>query len=283
MRRWPHFDHVFFDCDSTLSAVEGIDILAQSTGQQEEIERLTQAAMNGHVDLEEVYEQRLRTVNPSRQQVRDIRRAYKKHIVEDAARVIAALHGLGHKVYIISGGLAEPVEEFAVYLGIPRERVRAVAVSYDELSGRWWDKSAEAEEQFLTYKAGALTASSGKAEIITELLNAQRGRSLLVGDGTSDLLAAPSVDLFVGYGGVVKRPRVLEEAPVFIHSRSLAPVIALAAGPAGLRQIRTWTMAYQTLATKTRYLIQTGAVTFQDEQLKERFAGAFTVSQRTTH
>jgi phosphoserine phosphatase len=52
----------------------------------------------------------------------DIRRSYKRHIVEDAACVVTALQGLGHKVYIISGGLAEPVEEFGIYLGIPRER-----------------------------------------------------------------------------------------------------------------------------------------------------------------
>lgn len=282
MRRWPHFDHIFFDCDSTLSAVEGIDILAESTGQQEQVETLTNAAMNGQVDLDDVYEQRLRAVSPSRQQVRDIRRAYKKHIVEDAARVIATLHALGHHVYIISGGLAEPVTEFAVYLGIPRHRVRAVDLSYDELSGRWWERASNGNEQYLAYQSGALTVSNGKATIVADLLGDQRGRSLLIGDGTSDLLAGSAVDLFVGYGGVATRPRVLDEAPVFLHSRSLAPVLALAGGPAALRQARTWTMAHQTLATKTRYLIQTGAITFKDEQLETRFAGAFGLPQQST-
>lgn len=282
MKRWPHFDHVFFDCDSTLSAVEGIDILAESTGQQEQVESLTNAAMNGQVDLNDVYEQRLRVVSPSRQQVRDIRRAYKKYIVEDAARVIATLHALGHHVYIISGGLAEPVTEFAVYLGIPRHRVRAVDLSYDELSGRWWDRTNAGNEQYLAYQPGALTVSNGKATIVADLLGNQRGRSLLIGDGTSDLLAGAAVDLFVGYGGVETRARVLDEAPVFLHSRSLAPVLALAGGPAALRQARTWTMAHQTLVTKTRYLLHTGALTFKDEQLEARFAGAFGLPQQST-
>ena len=80
---------------------------------------------SGQVELEDVYEKRLRAVRPTHQQVLDIRRSYKRHIVEDAARVVTALQGLGHKVYIISGGLAEPVEEFGIYLGIPRERIRA--------------------------------------------------------------------------------------------------------------------------------------------------------------
>ena len=58
--RWPHYEHVFFDCDSTLTAVEGIDVLAESAGKGQRVAVLTQAAMDGHVDLEDVYEKRLR-------------------------------------------------------------------------------------------------------------------------------------------------------------------------------------------------------------------------------
>ena len=95
----------------------------------------------------------------------------------------------------------------------------------------------DGDQQVLTYEEGALTASDGKAQIVQELLDGQEGRSLLIGDGASDLLAAPAVDLFVGYGGVVSRRRVREEAPAFIHSRSMAPLLALAAGPAAIRQV----------------------------------------------
>ena len=201
--RWPHYEHVFFDCDSTLTAVEGIDVLAESAGKGQRVAVLTQAAMDGHVELEDVYEKRLRAVRPTHQQVLDIRRSYKRHIVEDAARVVTALQGLGHKVYIISGGLAEPVEEFGIYLGIPRERIRAVGLTYNELSGRWWEKTDEDDRRYLAHEDSALTVSDGKAQIVRELLGRQRGRSLLVGDGYSDLRAGAAVDLFVGYGGVV--------------------------------------------------------------------------------
>jgi phosphoserine phosphatase len=219
--RWPHYDRVFFDCDSTLTAVEGIDVLAESVGKRWRVQVLTQAAMEGERDLEAVYARRLRAVKPTREQVRDIRRSYKRHAVEDAALVIAALHALGHEVYIISGGLAEPVEEFGVYLGVPRERIRAVGISYNQLSGDWWNSNKSDQsghEEYLNYQEGALTVSDGKAQIIRELLGRQRGRSLLVGDGNSDLLAGQAVDLFVGDGGVVVRPRVLAQAPAFIHS-----------------------------------------------------------------
>lgn len=273
--RWPHYDHVFFDCDSTLTAVEGIDVLAESSGKRWRIEVLTQAAMDGTLDLEEVYARRLQAVKPTRSQIRDIRRSYKRHIVEDAALVIAVLQSLGHKVYIISGGLAEPVEEFGVYLGVPRERIRAVGITYNQLAGDWWNNESSGHEQYLNYQEGALTISDGKAQIVRELLGKQRGRSLLIGDGNSDLLAGQAVDLLVGYGGVISRPRVLAQAPVFVHTRSLAPLLLLAGGPAALRQLQTGPMSYHTLATKALYLTKTGAISFTHEQLKQRFNKAF--------
>lgn len=281
--RWPHYEHVFFDCDSTLTAVEGIDILAESSGKRQRVEILTQAAMDGRVELEDVYSLRLRSVKPTREQIRAIRHAYKRHMVEDAARVVTALQALGHKVYIISGGLAEPVEEFGVYLGIPRERIRAVSVTYNELSGRWWENSGDGRQRILKHEASALTISDGKAQIVRELIGKQRGRSLLIGDGYSDLLASQAVDLFVGYGGVAWRDRVMAEAPATVRSRSLAPLVALAGGPAAIRQLRTWAMPYQSLATKTTFLLKTGALSFNVENLEERFERAFFPTPEAVH
>ena len=199
--RWPHYKHIFFDCDSTLTTIEGIDVLAESVGKRWRVEVLTQAAMDGSIDLEDIYAKRLKAVKPTPQQIRDIRREYKRNTVEDAKNLIDALHTLGHEVYIISGGLLDPVREYGVYLGIPKENIHAVGVSYNELSGQWWVRG---NEQYLTFEEGALTISDGKAEIITSILAGAHGRSLLVGDGQSDLLASRAVKLFVGYGGVIE-------------------------------------------------------------------------------
>lgn len=275
MMRWPPYEHIFFDCDSTLTTVEGIDVLADTLGKRQRVEELTNAAMNGELDLEEVYAKRLSTLQPTHQQVMDIRRSYKRHVVEDASRVVTALQGLGHKVYIISGGLADPVIEFGIYLGIPRSQIRAVDITYNQLSGQWWEDSATGTNRYLTHSDGALTISNGKAQIVRELLGEQTGRSMLIGDGHSDLLAGQAVDLFVGYGGVVTRQIVKENAPVFINSRSMAPLLALAGGPAALRLLQSWPMHYQSLSTKTRYLIHKGVLTFTNEQLKAKFWGAF--------
>jgi phosphoserine phosphatase len=275
--RWPPYEHVFFDCDSTLTAVEGIDVLAESAGKRWRVGVLTEAAMGGDLALEAVYARRLQAVKPTHSQIRDIRRSYKRNVVEDAAQLIATLHALGHKVYIISGGLAEPVEEFGLYLGVPRERIRAVGITYNQLSGNWWNATGNDHEEYLEHQEGALTISDGKAQIVRELIGKQRGRSLLVGDGSSDLLAGRAVDLFVGYGGVVTRQRILAEAPAFIHTRSLAPLLLLAGGPALLRELQAWPQ-YQTLMTKSLYLTKMGAVTFTNEQLEQRFNKAIFAS-----
>ena len=279
--RWPPYQHVFFDCDSTLTTVEGIDVLAETAGKKWRVEVLTNAAMDGKLDLAEIYAKRLRAIRPTRAQIREIRRVYKRNIVEDAKETIAALQYLGHQVYIISGGLAEPVKEFGLYLGVPDEQIRAVHVDYDHLAGRWWENSVTAPGRYRNYEKGALTISNGKAQIVQELIGQQRGRSLLIGDGYSDLLAGQAVNLFAGFGGIVTRPAVLNKAAAFIHSRSLAPALVLAAGPAASRRVRG--TEHEAVFQKAFSIITQGAITFQNERLKTKFHQAYHAAYQTVH
>ncbi len=270
--RWPPYEHIIFDCDSTLTAIEGIDVLAEETGKKWRVEVLTRAAMDGVLDLEEVYARRLAAVNPTRGQVRAISHAYRRHMVEDAAAVITALKSLGRQVYIISGGLYEAVVEFGLHLGVPREHIRAVGLAYDQLHGPWWEVDPWSE-RYLTFDDSPLTVSDGKTAIVRELLAGRLGRSLLIGDGSSDLNARAAVDLFVGYGGVEQRAQVLHQSPVYIHSRSLAPLLTIICGPALLNQLRPTPLA--ALMDKALHLTQQGAVTFNDERLNQKFQQAY--------
>lgn len=282
--RWPPYKHVIFDCDSTLTSIEGIDALASQLGKAWRVSVLTEAAMSGDVELEDVYAKRLRTLKPTRRQVQAIKQLYKQNAVTDAKSVISALLSLGHEVYIISGGLAEPVIEFGTYLGVPRQNIRAVSLEYDQLKGSWWqqieDQPNEAE-RYLTHADEALTISDGKAIIIKELLKQRTGRSVLVGDGVSDLLAGQAVDLFVGFGGVARRKKVAHEAPVFITSESLSPLLALAAGPAGLKQLSA--TSDHALAERAVKLINNGAMRFQSEQIESKFQEAWQFTYKTIY
>ena len=271
--RWPEFSHVVFDCDSTLSSVEGIDVLAESLGLNQEIAALTDAAMAGDVELNDVYAARLSMLRPSRQAVAELRSAYKRHTVAGAREVIEALHEIGTEVYIVSGGLTEPIEDFAVHLGIDVGNVRAVDTRHDSLSGDWWKPDhGPLDEEYAGFEDGALTRSDGKGEIIKQLLNGRPGLSMLVGDGASDLSAADAVDLFVGFGGVVRRDRVATEAAVFIDSPSLAPVLPIAAGPGGRQRLATAT-SQNTFAAGTD-LIAAGRVSFRNPEKREQLMAA---------
>ncbi len=270
--RWPPYKHVFFDCDSTLTSVEGINVLAESAGKGWRVKVLTEAAMNGEIKLEGIYDKRLKSLNATRGQVRAIREAYKANIVPDSAKVIEALQALGHQIYIVSGGLAEPVIEFGLHLSIPRQNIHAVNVEYDQLSGQWWqsdDHQPNVSARYLAYSRETLTLSRGKVEIIRDVLSGTTGRSLLIGDGISDLMASTAVDLFVGFGGVTTRSEVFGNSPLFIQSRSLAPLLIITAGPASLRRLDG--TPYQLIAERSLQMVADGAITFRDEQLREKF------------
>lgn len=239
--RWTSFDLIFFDCDSTLSAIEGVDELARLKGKEGRVGLLTQKAMDGDLDLSEVYDKRLRAIRPTRGQLAAIEQLYWDHMVPDTQAVIAALHFLGKKVFIISGGLAAPVRGFGARLGVPPERVRAVELEFNELSGEWWkyyDATAQTAESYLAYEESPLTVSSGKSDIVRELAGRTWGRKLFVGDGVSDLHTRPVVDLFVGFGGVARRAKVENGSDVYVPANSLAPVLPMAAGESGLDALR---------------------------------------------
>jgi phosphoserine phosphatase len=229
---WLPFDLIIFDCDSTLSLIEGIDELARLTGQESEIAALTKRAMDGDIPLEAVYERRMVAVKPTRAQLRAVRQAYRDQMVADAPEVIAALKAMGKEVFIVSGGLREAVADFGEWLGLVPDHIFAVGMEYNQLSGEWWRyNQPNQSESFLAVESHPLTANGGKSAVIDhEIRTRYKGRAMLVGDGLSDLEARPSVDMFVGFGGAVTRARVAAEADVFIRTPYLSPIVALAAG-----------------------------------------------------
>ncbi len=274
---WPSYDLIFFDCDSTLSTIEGIDELARLKGKEWRVGLLTQKAMDGDLDLEEVYGKRLQAIRPTRGQLKAVEERYYETIVPDAQAVIDALAYLGKTVFIISGGLAEAVRGFGQRLGVPAERIRAVELEYNQLSGEWWryhDPRTRHGQQYLDYNEGPLTVTSGKPQIIRELAGDLPGRRLMVGDGSSDLATRAVVDLFVGFGGVVARQKVLDESPAFIYSESLAPILPLAAGPSGYARVMG-TPHQAVFEHGLRLARAQGGLTFQQDADRQRFATAF--------
>ncbi len=277
--RWPAYSHVIFDCDATLSTIEGIDSLADDAAHLAQIESLTHDAMSGRIDLADVYTRRLDVLRPSRARIGAIRDDYRRAVVPGAAEVVSTLLELGHHVYVVSGGLAEPVREFATKLGIPLENVHAVETRHDALSGEWWN-SGGAEHAYSGHADSPLTTSEGKASVIAGILAGHEGRSMLVGDGVTDLMAAGAVDLFVGFGGVTRRDVVAERADVYIEGPALDAVLALAAGTPG-REAITDDVGRATFE-RGLHDVSRGGVTFRSPDVEGRFIAAFDVKRKDT-
>lgn len=209
----PKFRTVLFDCDSTLSAIEGIDELAVRC--REDVERLTDAAMRGRIPLEEVYGRRLRLVRPSREALEALGKQYVARLVPDAVETIRALQAAGVDVRIISGGLLPAVLAVAHAVGVSPNRVAAVDIAFN------------ADGSYADFEATSPLAASGGKQITIERWNVDRP-AIMVGDGTTDLEARPAVDLFVAFAGVVERPNVVQAADVVIRANSLAPLLPIA-------------------------------------------------------
>ena len=69
---------ICFDCDTTLSSIEGIDELARLRGPEAfaRVEALTNDAMNGLVRMEDVFGRRMDIVRPGAREVEAVGRRY---------------------------------------------------------------------------------------------------------------------------------------------------------------------------------------------------------------
>lgn len=197
---------ICFDCDSTLSSIEGIDELARVRGPEvfARVEAMTDDAMNGRLPVEAVFAKRLEIIQPSRADVAEVGRRYVETVEPTARAMIAALAARGWTPVVLSGGFRPAIQPLAAYLGIAR--VEAVDLYFGPDGGyRGYD------EAFPT------TRSGGKPEVIARLRRELAPeRVVMVGDGVSDLETLPVVDLFIGYGGYLVREKVKAGAARFI-------------------------------------------------------------------
>jgi len=111
-------DAIIFDCDGTLSTIEGIDELARENGVSQTVQDLTAQAMERTGIYPELYQRRLELTRPTKQQVLDLGQRYFDHQVTDAHQVIQIFTRLEKPVFIISAGLALSVTMFGEQLGI---------------------------------------------------------------------------------------------------------------------------------------------------------------------
>jgi phosphoserine phosphatase len=207
---------ICFDCDSTLSAIEGVDELARLRGPDvlARVAAMTNDSMEGKIPLEQVFARRLELVRPSRAETEAIGRLYIQDIEPTARATVAGLRAAGWTPVIVSAGYTQAIEPLAQLLGITC--IEAVRLDFD---------AAGNYAGFDT--AHPATRKGGKPEIVRALkAEFKPVRSVAVGDGVSDLETKGEVDLFVGFGRYAERAKVRAGAHAYIHSlEELIPLL----------------------------------------------------------
>jgi len=224
----PPYATIVFDVDSTLSAIEGIDELAEAAGMRKEVSALTNRAMRGEIPLESVYKSRLDAIRPSREALEKLGKKYVKRTLPHARELVRALGKLGKRVCIVSGALEPPVQALAEHLDIERSGVFAVPVRHGP------------DGAYLGFdESSPLARSGGKVAFVRALAEARKGGLALVGDGITDLEAAEHASRFIAFGGVVKRAPVFEAATITCDRKDFAALLPLLVSPAEIKQLES--------------------------------------------
>lgn len=204
---------VLLDCDSTLSAIEGIDELARLRGEATfaAVEGMTRAAMEGGTPMESIFARRLEMIEPTLEELQSIGAMYIQHVEPTAKETVAVLRERGWTVAIVSGGFTQAIRPVADFLGI--ERVEAVRLCFDG-GGR-----------YAGFESDSPTARTRGKNEVARRLRAEFGAgcAVMVGDGASDLEVKGDVEMVVGFGGYAVREKVRAGADAFILRLSELP------------------------------------------------------------
>ncbi len=237
---------IVFDCDGTLSSIEGVNELARNKGVYDVIEAMTTEAMERSGLNPQLYQQRLQLIHPSEQQVHSLAQQYFAHRVEDVEAVISLLQRLNKMIYLVSAGVNPAVSLFGENLHIPPSHIYAVNLSFDA-AGNYLDYDHQSP----------LIHNMGKRNIVA-MLQSEHPDLVHIGDGLNDYVTHDIVTRFIGYGGVYYRKNMNERCQYYIKTFSLAPLLPLC-----LTQMES-----MQLTAEESTLYQKGMRAIHDQQVK---------------
>jgi phosphoserine phosphatase len=193
---------VIFDFDSTLVPCETLEELCKQALRDDpagrrELERITDAGMDGSMSFETSLRRRLAIARPGREAVLELGHSLGTRATAGAAALVTDLQAAGHEVWIVSGGFRDLLLAAGGALGIPAARIHGVGC-------RWAPDGSledlEADDGFVI----------SKVEGLSRLAPVWPAPAVGVGDGATDLALreAGFVQHFVAYTEHARRPVV---------------------------------------------------------------------------
>ena len=202
---------VCFDMDSTLIEAEVIDELAIRAGVGEQVAAITERAMQGEIDFNESFRQRMALLEGLEESVlQDV--ATKLPIMEGAERLIKNLKAYGFKTAILSGGFTYFGKYLQAKFGIDYVHANTLEFKNGKLTGKVIDPIINGDM---------------KAKLLKEIAQ-QEGinpaQTIAVGDGANDLPMLSAAGLGIAFRA---KPLVRESAKQALSTHGLDSILYL--------------------------------------------------------
>ena len=187
---------VVMDVDSTLVQGEVIEMLAAEAGCEDEVARVTAAAMGGELDFEQSLRARVALLEGLPVEAVDkVRGAVQ--LAPGARTLVRTLKRMGYAVGVVSGGFTAVVDDLVADLGLDHALANELEVVDGRLTGR---------------VVGAVVDRAGKAAALRRFA-AQEGvtmaQTVAIGDGANDLDMLEAAGLGIAFNA---KPVVVERA-----------------------------------------------------------------------
>ena len=175
-QRLADFRLLAFDMDSTLITIECVDEIADFVGRKAEVAAITEAAMRGEIkDYKESLRRRVALLEGLEESA--LGRVYEERlrITPGAEALIAAAHGRGLRVLLVSGGFTFFTDRLAPRLALDFTRSNVLEVRDGRLTGRL---------------VGDIVDADAKRETVLDTcrrVGCAPSQAIVVGDGANDL------------------------------------------------------------------------------------------------
>jgi phosphoserine phosphatase len=202
---------IVMDVDSTLIQGEVIEMLAAYAGCEEEVARVTDAAMRGEIDFAASLRDRVALLAGLDATALD--RVYDDLVLAPGARTtVRTLKRLGYRFAIVSGGFSQITDRLADELGIDFSAANELEVVDGKLTGR---------------VVGEIVDRAGKARALrrfAEEAGVPVAATIAIGDGANDLDMLSTAGLGIAFNA---KPVVQEAAHTAVNVPYLDTVMYL--------------------------------------------------------
>jgi len=169
--------NIVIDFDSTIVKVETLDVIAKLSSNKniiQQIEDITNNAMDGTIGFQEALSKRIELLKISKNDINSTTTLINKSITNSFLKNKKFFKENSNNCYVVSGGFKEIIEPIASNLGFKKENIFANTFNFKKNIVNGIDKK------------NLLSNDKGKVEILKNHININGKNTIIIGDGFTD-------------------------------------------------------------------------------------------------